>query len=91
MVWDEILRAREMWLGSKPSDLAWPERGIAIEGDFAGIQQYVLKPVPAQRVQRSDLGVGRCRYPLSLSWSRKRPALHSRAQRSLLFSRADDF
>jgi CRISPR-associated protein Csm1 len=24
----------------------WPEEGIAIEGDFAGIQRFVLRPVP---------------------------------------------
>ena len=27
----------------------WPNHGIAIEGDFAGIQNYVLKPVPGAR------------------------------------------
>ena len=49
MPWHEILRAREMWLGNQPSDVQWPDCGIAIEGDFAGIQQYVLKPVPGAK------------------------------------------
>jgi CRISPR-associated protein Csm1 len=49
MVWDEILRAREVWLGKRAGEVAWPESGIAIEGDFAGIQQYVLKPVPGAK------------------------------------------
>jgi CRISPR/Cas system-associated protein Cas10 (large subunit of type III CRISPR-Cas system) len=49
MVWEEILRAREVWLGKRAGEVAWPQRGVAIEGDFAGFQQYVLKPMPGAR------------------------------------------
>jgi hypothetical protein len=30
-----------MWLGKRVGDVQWPEWGVAIEGDFAAIQQYV--------------------------------------------------
>jgi CRISPR-associated protein Csm1 len=41
---------RAAWLGepvhSGEKVRAWPEKGIAIEGDFSGIQRFVLRPVP---------------------------------------------
>ena len=48
-LWEEILSAREAWLGKRPSKTLWPASGLAIEGDFAGIQQFVLKPVPGAK------------------------------------------
>ena len=48
--WEEIHRLRTRWLDvQSPDDSDWPARGIAIEGDFAGIQNFVLKPVPGAR------------------------------------------
>ena len=32
--------------GSKGAIPEWPTRGVAIEGDFSGIQRFVLRPVP---------------------------------------------
>src|SRR5260370_86769 len=47
--WENMLDQRRIWLREKPYDSKWPLAGIALEGDFAGIQQYVLKPVPGAR------------------------------------------
>lgn len=49
MTWEELTRLRKIWLGEKLHDFGWPEHGIAVEGDFAGIQSYVLKPVPGAK------------------------------------------
>jgi CRISPR/Cas system-associated protein Cas10 (large subunit of type III CRISPR-Cas system) len=27
----------------------WPARGVAIEGDFSGIQRFVFRPIPGAR------------------------------------------
>jgi CRISPR-associated protein Csm1 len=34
---------------SHPTEIVWPAQGLAIEGDFAGIQHFVLRPVPGAR------------------------------------------
>lgn len=48
--WEEIHQLRARWLDDKSlDDSKWPTHGIAIEGDFAGIQSFVLKPVPGAR------------------------------------------
>lgn len=42
-------RLRSIWLGTDSGDgmaEEWPANGVAIEGDFAGIQGFVLRPVP---------------------------------------------
>lgn len=47
MVTFEIARAA--WVGKLAADggiPAWPPAGVAIEGDFSGIQRFVLRPVP---------------------------------------------
>src|SRR5205085_3753413 len=49
MIWDRIIQSREVWLGRVTHDCGWPQEGVAIEGDFAGIQGYVFKPVPGAR------------------------------------------
>jgi hypothetical protein len=49
MPWEKIIRSRDVWLGRVAQDCGWPEEGVAIEGDFAGIQGYVFKPVPGAR------------------------------------------
>jgi CRISPR-associated protein Csm1 len=49
MTWTELVEAREVWLGKRSRTSEWPARGVAIEGDFAGIQGYVFKPVPGAR------------------------------------------
>lgn len=45
---DELFR---IWQNPAPqtSPFPWPHEGIAIEGDFAGIQGFVLKPVPGAK------------------------------------------
>jgi len=49
-IWEEMLALRNRWLDEKASDdSGWPPQGIAIEGDFAGIQGYILKPVPGAK------------------------------------------
>src|ERR1017187_6983191 len=44
----EVLRAT--WAGefalANGQIAAWPANGVAIEGDFSGIQRFVLRPVP---------------------------------------------
>lgn len=44
----DVLRAA--WQGAPPTDgrqiPSWPPKGVAIEGDFSGIQRFVLRPVP---------------------------------------------
>jgi CRISPR-associated protein Csm1 len=35
-----------VWKGEAAAEAKWLSSGLAIEGDFAGIQNYVLKPVP---------------------------------------------
>src|SRR5260221_13519798 len=48
--WEEILALRTRWLDAKALDESgWPQQGLAIEGDFAGIQGYILKPVPGAK------------------------------------------
>jgi len=41
---------RQAWEGVAPAERAgapqWPSAGLAIEGDFSGIQRFVLRPVP---------------------------------------------
>jgi CRISPR-associated protein Csm1 len=54
-----------IWTGDQPADIAWPREGLAIEGDFAGIQNYVLKPVPgargaAKRLRARSFRVAEC-------------------------------
>jgi CRISPR-associated protein Csm1 len=43
-------KALAAWKGSQEAtqsvNLEWPASGIAIEGDFSGIQRFVLRPVP---------------------------------------------
>jgi hypothetical protein len=48
MNWEEKATAlRTRWLDRAQSELAdWRQPGVVIEGDFAGIQRYVLRPVP---------------------------------------------
>ena len=49
-LWAEIVRLRDCWLNyTNCPESGWPTTGVAIEGDFAGIQGYVLKPVPGAR------------------------------------------
>jgi CRISPR-associated protein Csm1 len=41
---------REIWQGRRQDqNHGWPASGLAIEGDFAGIQRFILKPVPGAR------------------------------------------
>jgi CRISPR-associated protein Csm1 len=40
---------KRIWLGKAPAEASWLPSGIAIEGDFAGIQAYVLRPVPGAK------------------------------------------
>jgi hypothetical protein len=41
---------RQAWAGQATAAQAnapeWPQAGFAIEGDFSGIQKFVLRPVP---------------------------------------------
>src|ERR1700739_2425862 len=47
MVTFEIARAAwEGKLGADGAIPAWPAAGVAIEGDFSGIQRFVLRPIP---------------------------------------------
>jgi CRISPR-associated protein Csm1 len=44
--------SRAAWLAQLPPDTSiplWPSTGIAIEGDFSGIQRFVLRPVPGAK------------------------------------------
>src|SRR5579875_1482695 len=47
---DPLATARAAWdaTSGPPHDRipAWPTKGVAIEGDFSGIQRFVLRPVP---------------------------------------------
>ena len=45
----EIAQLIEVWLRKAPRSVGWPEQGLAIEGDFAGIQKFILKPVPGAK------------------------------------------
>ena len=40
---------KRVWAGEEPAEPSWLAQGVAIEGDFAGIQTYVLRPVPGAR------------------------------------------
>ncbi len=46
---ERLTKFKRVWTGDQPADVTWPANGLAIEGDFAGIQSYVLKPVPGAR------------------------------------------
>ena len=46
---DRLSHLRSVWDGEAPAEARWLTGGLAIEGDFAGIQSYVLKPVPGAR------------------------------------------
>src|SRR5581483_6469036 len=47
---EDFSRLRALWLGdTRPTEQLcpeWPREGVAIEGDFSGIQRFVLRPVP---------------------------------------------
>lgn len=46
----DFAQLRNLWLGAdvddEPISPEWPKEGVAIEGDFSGIQRFVLRPVP---------------------------------------------
>lgn len=42
-------RLKRVWSGELAADAVWLLKGVAIVGDFAGIQAYVLRPVPGAR------------------------------------------
>jgi CRISPR-associated protein Csm1 len=50
---DTVQVSRAAWAGElEPTDggiPTWPTTGIAIEGDFSGIQRFVLRPVPGAK------------------------------------------
>ncbi len=45
----ELDQLVQVWLHGKSRPVDWPSQGLAIEGDFAGIQKFVLKPVPGAK------------------------------------------
>ena len=45
----ELDQLVQVLLHGKSRPVDWPREGLAIEGDFAGIQKFVLKPVPGAK------------------------------------------
>ncbi len=47
--YEQLSKLKRIWTGEAPAGAIWLSEGLAIEGDFAGIQSYVLKPVPGAK------------------------------------------
>ena len=46
---DDLRKFVSVWRGREHSPSEWPQNGVAIEGDFAGIQAFILRPVPGAK------------------------------------------